>query len=217
MSGSYLLKKRLTLPDSMSVVLDVGTTLGGLGDSYMVNGGHRECHPDFVATPIGDGPHRFLVCQRKKEEIPVNVTNYMREDVCAPEMINNRIYTQSHNLYDSNRNALPGITRAGGQPLALQDRRYPYQQHFQGQDYYRDGIKYRNNGTEKVNTALPGDFGYKENKYYFSSAPPVYDVTQLVQPFPLWKREQLRMGTFTIKEMEAFENQHNYTVKSGNM
>jgi hypothetical protein len=61
---------------------------------------------------------------------------------------------------------------------------------------------------------LPGQFGYSENKYYFSAPPPRFDITQGVQPYQLWRREQIRMGNFTEEEMFEFEKQHTYYEKA---
>jgi hypothetical protein len=66
MSGSYYLNKRLKEPLVNNVWIDGSGPLGGWEDTYMINGAHRECHPDFLSIPIGSNPNGFVVCQRKK-------------------------------------------------------------------------------------------------------------------------------------------------------
>ena len=80
-------------------------------------------------------------------------------------------------------------------------------------DYYRDVVKYRGIGVEHINH-VPGMFGYQENKYYYSAPPPRYDVTQAVQPYNMWRREQLRMGTINSSELKDFEKKHTYVQKA---
>lgn len=216
MSGSYLLAKRLRESDNLSVTVPKNGPMGGWENTYLVNGGHRECHPDFIAKPIGPNPYGFLVCERKQyDELPVpNPGNYELEEVCQPEENKKRMYTQGYDLYNNERESMPRLTRLGGQPRDLPDRRYPYQAHYQGADYYRDCIKFRGIGdVEKIN-AYPGDFGYRENKYYYSAPPPVYDVTQGVQPYSLWRNEQLRMGTIDEEGITKFEDVHKFTNKN---
>lgn len=196
MSGSNELYHRLRNPNS--VVIDGSGPLGGWEDAYMINGAHRECHPDFRATPIGNNPNGFLVCQRKKEHAQPHQKSEQKVQK-----------SQSFDLYNSEPNSKPRNTYLGGQSLAFDDRRFPNQAHLQGADYYRDAIKFRAIGIEKIN-AKPGEFGYQENKYYFSSPPPRYDITHAIQPYPIWRREQIRMGTFTEEQMLEFEKRHTY-------
>jgi hypothetical protein len=196
MSGSNELYRRLRDPNS--VVIDGSGPLGGWEDAYMIDGAVRECHTDFRATPIGNNPNGFLICQRKKD-----YTKHQPPVSAYPTT------SQSYNLYDDKPDALPRYTYLGGQPNALPDRRYPNQAHLQGADYYKDCIQFRAIGLEKVDKT-PGDFGYRENKYYYSAPPPLYDITQAVQPYAMWRREQIRMGTFTEDQMKEFEKTHNY-------
>ena len=196
MSGSNELYRRLRSPTS--VVIDGSSPLGGIEDAYIINGAVRECHPDFMAIPIGHSPNGFQICQRKK--------------LCPPQkppVSPMATTSQSYDLYKDKPESIPRYTYLGGQPNALPDRRYPNQAHLQGADYYRDCTLFRAIGLERIDK-MPGDFGYRENKYYFSAPPPLYDITQAVQPYPMWRREQLRMGTFTTEQMDEFEKQHNY-------
>jgi hypothetical protein len=217
MSGSYTLAQRLKNP--YSVTIDGRGPLGGWEDAYMINGGHRECHPDFIATPIGPDPNGFLVCQRKKTvggngfetNIKPKLFSHAKEGISHNDP--SKMYTQTYNLYSDVPNTKPNISPNGGQSLKFEDRRLPFQAHLQGAGYFRDATKFRGIGTEKID-ALPGEFGYKENKYYFSAPPPLYDVTQGVQPYELWRREQIRMGNFSEKSMQEFEKEHTYIRKS---
>lgn len=185
------------------IQIDGSGPLGGWEDNYITPGHTHECHPDFVATPIGNSPYGFLVCQRKKSP-PAPPSTPTRRGVTT---------SQSYNLYDDTPNAHPRRSDLGGQPRLLHDRRPPNQAHLQGSDYYRDPIKYRGIGIERVD-AVPGQYGYEENKYYYSSAPPRYDVTQAVQPYELWRLEQLRHNHFTPEEMKEFESKHTFVINS---
>jgi len=116
-------------------------------------------------------------------------------------------------MYSDVPNTIPRYSPLGNQALAFPDRRLPNQAHLQGVDYYRDAIRYRGIGVEDLDKAS-GSFGYRENKYYFSAPPPRYDITQGVQPYNLWRREQLLRGNFTEEQMRQFEQEHRYIEKS---
>jgi hypothetical protein len=193
MSGSYSLYKTLLNPNS--VTIDATKPLD-ISSVYMINGAVRTCHPDFVATPLGKDPNGFLICRRKEQPVPIPI----------PPMLKEEMYTQSYNLYDNRPQALPKTIT---QPFNFHDRRLPNQAHLQGADYFRDSIVFRGIGVENTDK-MPGQFGYRENKYYFSAPPPRFDITQGIQPYPLWRREQLRMNTLTPEEMIEFEKVHNY-------
>jgi|SRR5579862_2513234 hypothetical protein len=250
MSGSAELYQRLRDPFAVQVPVNSNSPLGGWEDTYMINGAIRECHPDFFATPIGDSPTRFLVCQRKKNEngmpfeslrenpdtfvgpTPYYSTRESRDMVLDKNEIyrkktsyeNNKgqtigcdgekgMYVQTYDLYSDIPNKHPRNSILGGNPQKFQDRRLPNQAHLQGVDYYRDAIKYRGIGVEHID-AKPGDFGYKENKYYFSSPPYLFDISMGVQAFPLWKREQLLQGTFTPERMAKLEKEHTFISRN---
>lgn len=209
MSGSAALFKRLKDPESVTV--NGGGYMESWSNSYMINGAHRECHPDFIATPIGESPYGFLVCQRKKSE----AYNFPRGEVVTN---NNQIkfghdeneshYSQSYNLYNSTPSSHPRVI---SQPRRLADRRLPNQATLQGSDYFRTPIIYDGIGSDNLDR-LPGQFGYRENKYYFSAPPPLFDITHAVQPYPLWRREQLRLGTANEEQMQEFEKKHTYSL-----
>lgn len=183
------------------MMIDGSGPLGGWEDNYIIPGHTRECHPDFRATPIGDNPSGFLICQRRKEySVPPPPT----------PPVNRGQLSQSHSLYGDGH---PRVSSNGGQPLRLQDRRPPNQAHLQGVDYYRDSIRYRGVGIERVN-ALPGDFGYLENKYMYSAPPPRYDVTHAVQPYELWSREQLRHGHLNRQQLDEIDSYHGYVNRT---
>jgi hypothetical protein len=258
MSGSAELARRLKNP---KILIDGSGPLGGWEDAYMVNGGHRECGANFIATPVGPDPNGFLICQRKKSHytgagydnildeyapgIPlpglvpysqkysrVNPRSMFSDEVDLntedpngnfPEFEGKKknlgvtgtkigacgMYYQSYDLYGDKPNQVPRYSQPSGQALALHQRRPPYQAHLQGADYYRDPIRYRGIGTENLD-AIPGQFGYQENKYYNSAPPPKFDITQGVQPYPLWRREMLRSGLYNEKSMQEFDKQHTY-------
>jgi hypothetical protein len=204
MSGSADLYRRLKNRD---IMINASDGLGGWSDNYITPGGTHECHPDFVATPIGDDPFGFLVCRRKQTDTtqtPKKPSKY-NHILTDTSVTTNQVY----DLYSNDPLKEPRRTKLGGQPLALQDRRLPYQAHYQGSDYYRDPILYRGIGIEKLNADI-GMLGYRENKYFFSRPPPKMDITQAVQPYELWKREQLRMKNFTTNQMEDISNKNTY-------
>lgn len=221
MSGSAELHKRLRDPHAVSV--GAGNYLQSWADNYMINGAHRECHPSFIATPIGESPHGFLVCQRKidpefglppesiRKEMITNFQAYPSNLETEGSRLSK--FTQTFDMYDSVPNTRPRNIFLGGQALEFTDRRVPFQASLQGSDYYRECIKYPAIGVEHVNTHVPGMFGYRENKYYYSAPPPKSDITQAVQPYPMWSREQRRMGTVNNTELKNFEKKHTYVQK----
>jgi hypothetical protein len=254
MSGSAELYQRLRDPFAVQVPINSNSPLGGWEDTYMINGAIRECHPDFFATPIGDSPTRFLVCQRKKNEngmpfeslrenpdtfvgpTPYYATpqgsspkkNHTEDEIYRKKTAyqDNKgqdigcdgergMYVQNYDLYSDIPNKIP--TRHGSvggtNAQRFSDRRLPFQAHLQGVDYYRDCIRYRGIGIENID-AKPGDFGYKENKYYFSAPPAKFDLSMSVQAFPLWKREQLLQGTFTPERMAKLEKEHTFISRN---
>ncbi len=210
MSGSYLLNKRLSNKDKNTITIEKNDGIGGYSNNYMINGAHKECHPDFVATPIGNDPNGFLICKRKLNQDNIPFEAVRDRD---PPPTNGKMFYQTYDLYSWKPNGEPRNTYLGGNPNNIQDRRWPYQSHLQGNDYYRDCTKFRAIGIEKLDQ-FPGDFKYEENKWYYSAPPPVYDVRHGVQPYQLWRREQIRMGNFSEKEMAEFEKHHKFNVKN---
>lgn len=219
MSGSAELHKQLRDPYAISV--PGGNYLQSISDNYMINGAHRECHPDFIATPIGDSPYGFLVCQRKIDPqtgLPPEairkelITNYQPHENYTSRVGGSRLtnFSQSFDMYNAVPNSHPRTSFLGGQALKFEDRRVPYQATLQGSDYYRDCVKYAGIGDEHIDY-YPGMFGYQENKYYYSAPPPRFDITHAVQPYDMWRREHVRMGTVTPKEMANFDKTTKFT------
>jgi len=209
------------------IPIDGTGPLGGWEDSYITPGHTHECHPDFVATPIGDSPYGFLVCQRKKSpeghplesakrgnRVGIHSTPHQTNQRYRP-ILEERVYntSQSHHLYDITPGAHNSRTDLGGQPNHLFDRRPPHQAHLQGVDYYRDCTRYRGIGIEKIETK-PGQFAHQEHKYFHSSVPPKFDITHAVQPYDLWKREQMRNKHFTGDQMNELEKKHTFVANS---
>lgn len=212
MSGSADLYRKLK---SKSFQADTESDgIGGLSDNYMTPGGTHECHPDFVATPIGKDPYGFLICRRKKDPrpSPLGEVTYSKYSPILSDV--SHTTNQTYDLFTGNPNQEPRRTRLGGQPLALQDRRLPHQAHLQGSDYYRDPVLYRGTGIERLEKPI-GTLGYRENKYYFSRPPPVYDVTFAVQPYELWKREQTLRGNLSQSVIENTESKKAFKSFSG--
>src|SRR5580698_11370701 len=94
MSGSYFLARQLANP---KIMIDGNNVLGGWEDAYLVNGGHRECGANFIATPIGPDPNGFLVCQRKKSHTTGtpydNILDQIDPGIPLPDLVP---YTQKH-------------------------------------------------------------------------------------------------------------------------
>jgi hypothetical protein len=217
MSGTAELAKRLS--DPFSVTVNGGRYLESWSDSYMINGAHRECHPDFEATPIGDSPYGFLVCKRKISPQTGSLPENMSKELIANFQPYTKLerqgshltqYSQSYDMYNSQPMFHPKVV---SQPRILADRRGPNHATLQGSDYFRTPVRYAGIGTEILDRK-PGEFGYIENKYYFSAPPPRFDITQAVQPYELWRREQLRLGTVTESEMQEFEKKHTYSLRA---
>lgn len=209
MSGSADLYRRLKNRD---IMIDGSDGLSGFSNVYITPGGTHECHPDFVATPIGTDPYGFLVCRRKIVNEPVKRAPFMKYHLTNSDTTVSKV--QTYDLYSSDPNAQPRRTLLGGQPLELQDRRLPNQAHLQGVDYYRDPVLYRGIGIENLEKDI-GQFGYRENKYFFSRPMAKFDINFAVQPFDLWKREQLRSGHFTKEEMNKIEKENGFVNSIG--
>lgn len=221
MSGSADLAQKLQSPFSVTVQ-DKGGYMGSWSNSSMVNGAHRECLPGWTATPMGNSPYGFLICQREtnKEGVPPEVS-YRNHPDRKPQSLNSFVpysfleknsgafYSQTYDLYKNKPASEPRTSMLGGPAVAFAERRYPNQATLQGSDYYRDCIKFRGIGIEHLEE-YPGNYGYEENKYYFSAPPPIFDITQSVQPYDIWRREQVRMGTLTADELKEFEKVHTY-------
>ena len=137
MSGSAELHKKLRDPNAISVPAG-GYYLQSLSDNYMINGAHRECHPDFIATPIGDSPYGFLVCQRKinpQTALPPEsirkemITNFQPYEDYSSRTGGSRLtnFAQTFDMYKSVPNSHPRTTFLGGQALDFYDRRIPNQ------------------------------------------------------------------------------------------
>jgi len=108
-------------------------TLGtDLGDSYVKLNG--ECHPDFVATPIGR-PTGPKVCIRKKEPLPLSRAPSGR---CGVSHKNNGVHKKMPDLYDLTK------TTATQQwnPAHYSDRRCPYESDLIKDDYLQWPLKF---------------------------------------------------------------------------
>lgn len=227
MTSSADLHRRLKY---QQIKVDGSGPLGGWEDAHIKPGHTSECHPDFIATPIGDSPYGFIVCQRKKDlqdgnplegasrmkgkKYGIHATPHQPHQRYRPILSDQGyVVSQSHNLIDERPGAHNYRNDLGGQPLHMPDRRPPHQAHLQGVDYYRDPIRYRGVGIEKIST-VPGQFIHEENKYYHSAPPSRYDITHFAQPYDLWKREQLRNNHFTNEQMGHIDAKHTFYATS---
>ena len=132
MASSYNLRKRLKHDLVKTRVTNKLT--GGWENAYIVPGGTRECHPDFIATPLGgDSPYNFLLCSRKMEKLAnVNIV----------KKVNKNGITREYTLYNTDRRPY--------EP----ERQFFNTNHFElkAKDYMREPIKFRGIGTEKLDT-----------------------------------------------------------------
>lgn len=171
--------------------------LGGLEHTHVkING---DCHPDFYAVPVGQ-PGGAKICRRKLiSQAPIK-----------REQPKTGYYRAVLNLYDVNATTPTQITN----PDAYPDRRIPWEADLIRDDYLRLPIKYNANGIQTVRT--PHELRDKNHPYFEygfsfvphegkdgrrvatsldqSVPPPKYDVTQLHQRLPIFKRESEYVG-----------------------
>ena len=209
MSSSYRLKKRFEEKD-------IWSGFGDYSNHYIRAWG--ECHPDYFAIPIGR-PSGPKICVKKTKEgcecgksaprgfnggeygknccgcidgpVPVNVPDYpgYNNPSTSPEL--QGYHKNVPDLYDPTREYPVQISN----PQFYNRRRMPDQQYAMRNDYIRGGTVYDGTGIFPIRT--PPGSGDKPNtrflEYGFDELdePPVkWDVTQAVQPYPLWKSAQ---------------------------
>ena len=199
---------------------DRNNTLGGWEDHYIVNGAHRDCHPDFEAIPIGD-PYGFMVCKRRTDEI--NKRKKIRESEATKgtksiKGIENAYHVRSSDLYDP-RNEKP---RQISNPDDYYSRDIKNGDYLRQNDYISRSIDYNGVGVIshhklRVKNNVYGGNGNSHFRGQSNSImyPPYkYDVTHLNQKYPLWKKEQINGGYLTQEEADDFDQNYNESLTS---
>jgi hypothetical protein len=182
--------------------------MGGQEDSYLKLQG--ECHPDFMAMPIGTA-NGAKMCLRRQGECGkrIGTAPLLREK----SRLNDQqgYHRGSVRMYDPQAN-FPMQT---SNPQYYADRRTPWEQDLLRADYLHWGIAYNGTGVKTLQTpAQLRDSGtpYWQYGYTFTPPdgydtgdhpavslsqavpPPKYDLTRLHQPYPIWKHESERIG-----------------------
>lgn len=204
MTSSWMLKQRKLHADrwSISNFGDPNNALGGWEDHYMIPGGTKECHPDYVAHPIG-GPYGFMICARKK--FGNNEDMSIGSSVCSFQPSDQNGYKRySSNLYDTRQKTPTQLYN----PDSYHDRRIPYEEYLHANDYLSRPLAYDGTGTRPIHTP-PSTQGQKYSEYGFSYttsiAPAKYDVRRLHQAFPIWKAEQEFTGVIPPAQLREYE------------
>lgn len=160
-------------------------SLGGWEDSYIINGGCRECSPGYYAIPIGN-PYGFQMCVKRLGPAgkPVDIV----QNPVDPSKWNgyNR-YTAD--LYRPWRKTQIQMY----DPYRYSDRRMPNEAELIRNDMLRLPIKYNGTGVRPIHTPgkPPEKTRYFEYGYSYDDKPPYkYDTTRLIQPYPVWKDTQ---------------------------
>lgn len=200
MTSSWLLKNRKLHAKQWAISNfgDPNNAIGGWEDHYIIPGGTKECHPDFMAHPIGD-PYGFMICSRRKfangkgadsgnTMCPVDPADSNGFHKFTADLYNPKLKTQSQ-MYN---------------PDYYWDRTTPNEEYFHRFDYLSRGTWYNATGLNPMNT--PGPRKYNEYGFSYTGLPPYkYDVTRLHQPFPQWKQQQEYHNRLTKEQIAEIE------------
>lgn len=209
MTSSFLLQERLKDPKTWTFGLP-DSVMGGQDDHYLRSYG--ECHPDYMAIPIGN-PTGVKVCVRRVDHCGRRFGETPLLEAQSKIEQANGYYRGSVNLYDP----MATIPQQDWNPQYYSSRRIPWEQDLLRKDYLRWEIKYNGTGVNLLHS--PHELRDKNKPYYqygYSYTPsdlegttwdprtatdprdnlpePKYDVTRLHQPFTVWKDEQRYMG-----------------------
>lgn len=205
MSSSYRLRKRINEKDPQT-----GKSIwnfGGDFDSHYIRP-NGECHPSFLAVPIGnmDGPKvcipRVGYGGKTLDQIqsgPCKSVNSSDVIKTQPEHMSkyNGYHKYSADLYDYNRKT----PVQDFNPQDYSQRRIPNEEWYLQHDYLRLPIGY--NGTGLSPTATPGDQRFFEYGVDYMGGPPLkYDVHRLHQLYPIWKKRHQYHGNNTVSNLD---------------
>ena len=197
---------------------DVNNALGGWEDYYIINGAHRECHPNYEAMPMGN-PYGMMICKRRKKE--------NGDDINTPEETDfsqfNGYHKFSADLYR------PWMTEQiqMNNPYEYYDRVIPNEEEFHLKDYISREIRFNGTGVAPMHTR-PG-ITVKENinamygkgcgsvanpktKYHeygvsYTHRPPYkYDISRLHQLYPIWKQDKIYHASNSERAQQNLDN-----------
>ncbi len=200
MTSSWMLTQRRLNSDKWAISNfgDPNNALGGWEDHYMIPGGTKECHPDYIAHPIGDA-YGFMICARKKFANGMDMSSGTR--VCPTQPADqNGWHRKASNLYDQRQTTQSQMYN----PDNYYRRTVPNEEYLHANDYLARPLWY--SGTGVAPTRTPGDRRYSEYGYSFtqSPAPMKYDVSRLHQVFPIWEGEQAYLGTMSSQQVGEY-------------
>jgi len=148
----------------------------------------NECHPDFMAIPIGH-PNGVKICVRRKDKLGHNPQN---PPPCKGHP--SGVFKFRPDLYDPDAPAPIQLAN----PWGLDERRVPNEEYYLRNGYFRVPLNYDGIGAQYTRTPAPENApGEKYSEYawdYVSIPPPKYDVTKLHQPYDKWKSAQAWQG-----------------------
>jgi hypothetical protein len=217
MTSSFMLQQRMRNKDQWSFGLNDNMTMKGQDDHYVRPFG--ECHPDFVAHPIGN-PNGVKICVRRTDENGKRIGVQAQENEIQKERYMNGYWRGSVNLYD------PTLKKPVQKwnPQAYHNRRIPWEQDLLRDDYLKWEVKYNETGlkpTHSPSQLCDTDKPYFQYGYSYTpqedrktgfrvgetlsdSLPEIkYDVTKLHQSYPLWKREQKFVGNKDVDKLDT--------------
>lgn len=201
MTSSWLLTKRKEMGDVWSIGNFSNPTrdsLGGWEDHYIINGGVRECGPNFEAVPIGN-PYGFMVCRRRWRDNDTSLD--MPANPIKPSDFNG-YHKFSADLYEPWKKTQTQLY----DPYWYYDRVTPNESYLHANDYLAREIEYNSTGIKPVHT--PGPRKYHEYGFSYTSQPPLkYDVQRLEQAYPIWKEDKMYHGA-SQKEMDNFDTSY---------
>jgi len=197
MTSSWALTKRKEMGNTW-VFGDHNDPLGGWEDHYIIPGHTRECHPDYVANPIGN-PYGFMVCVKRKGF----KGKYLDQPQCSinkdlPDL--NGYNRFSADLYRPWRQTQIQMY----DPYNYYDRTAPNEEFLHNNDYLAREMNFNANGIDPVHT--PGDRKYYEYGLSYSHNPPSkYDITRLHQAYPVWKDNKIYHASNKLDEQEKLD------------
>lgn len=200
MTSSWLLKNRKLHKDrwAISNFGDPDNALGGWEDHYIIPGGTRECHPDYIAHPIGS-PYGFMICAKRK--FPNGQGLDAGNTMCPPQIADDNGYHRySADLYDPKKETQTQMYN----PDNYYRRTTPNEEYFHTHDYLSRPIHYNSTGIRPIHVG--GDRKYNEYGFSYTTTPPaLYDVQRLHQAYPIWKDEQSYLGRMTQSQIDSFD------------
>lgn len=211
MTSSSMLSHRRSNPQEWGLdrLVDTeGLPMKGWEDIYITPGHTHECHPSYTAVPIGN-PSGMMVCVKRREPSTYREGSSTKragreanDPSHKPPIAEKNGYTRyAVDLYDPEARRPRQLV----DPYDYADRIVPDEEYYHQFDYLARDMKYNATGVSPVRTPYSRDHSlqkqtgtaslvpvYQEYGYsYTSSPPPLFDVTRLEQPYPVWKNEMM--------------------------